>query len=108
LFLEAAYFALSASPGNKGCKPHPVAAGAGVVGDPFVGFFWVAVEKRISERSLGLREAGYEMVYFFEKSGTLRLCLVKSPLQAGDLFLSVWVVHQVLFNVGQSGVGLST
>jgi hypothetical protein len=88
--------------------PHLVAAVAGVVGDPFVWFFWVAVEKRISELSPGLREAGYEMVYFLEKSGAVRLCLVKLPLQAGDLFLSVWVVHQVLFNVGQSGVGLST
>jgi hypothetical protein len=96
LFLEAAYFALSASPGNKGEKPHPVTAGAGVAGDPFVGLFWVAVEKRIAERSPYLRDVSTEMDYFFKKSGALRLCLVKLPTQAGDLFVSVCVVHLVV------------
>jgi len=87
--LEPIYLSLNTPPGTHGWESHPVAAGAGVVGDPFVGFFWVAVEKRISELSPGLREAGYEMVYFFEKGGALRLCLVKLPLQAGDSFLSI-------------------
>lgn len=84
LFLDPVYLSLDTPPGKQGWKRHPVAAVAGVVGDPFVSFFCVAVEKRISELSPGLREAGYEMVYSFEKSGALRLCLVKLPQQAGD------------------------
>src|SRR5580765_1692648 len=56
----------------------------------------MTVEKRIADRSPDLGDVSSEMDYLVKKSGALRLCVVKLPMQAGDLFVSAFVVHLVV------------